>query len=95
MQILDDGRVIFSGTIASFNQSLPFGLTETLKAGDTIDFVVDTGNGGVYTDLSTGLAVTISTLGVGAAPAAMNNLGTIDITGTTTLAEESWSIPVW
>jgi len=61
VQILDNGTVIFNGTIASFNQSLSFNLTETLNAGDTIDFVSKTGAS--YNDLGTGLAATVTKYG--------------------------------
>jgi hypothetical protein len=58
VEILDDGTVVFSGTIASYNQSDPFNLTETLAAGDTISFDSDTGSS--WGNLSTGLDATVS-----------------------------------
>jgi MYXO-CTERM domain-containing protein len=58
--IFDNGNSIFSSTISSYGQSDGFSLNETLNAGDTIGFVVDTGYDGIYYNLSTGLAATIS-----------------------------------
>ncbi len=58
VKILLNGMAIFSDTISSNNQSDPFNLTETLSAGDVIDFVNYTGS--TYTDLNTGLSVTIA-----------------------------------
>jgi hypothetical protein len=61
VEILDNGRAIFTGTIALYGQSDLFSLTETLKAGDQIDFAVLTGSGGCsYCYLSTGLSATIT-----------------------------------
>ena len=48
VQVLDNGTAVFSGTISSFDQVAPFGLVETLNAGDTITFAVDTGPNGVF-----------------------------------------------
>ncbi len=58
VEILDNGISIFTDTISSVNQSDPFSLNETLNAGDTIGFDVDTGS--VYYNLSTGLSATIT-----------------------------------
>ena len=60
VEVLDNEAQAFSGTISSVGQVAAFDLVETLNADDTITFVVETGSGGVYTDLSTGLAATIS-----------------------------------
>ena len=91
VQIADNGTTIFASTISSFAQISPFGLVETLNAGDTIDFSVDTGNHGVYSDLSTGLAASVSsavaiangaTLNVGASTdtiAFATNAGTLTL----------------
>jgi hypothetical protein len=57
--IFDNATPIFTSTISSLNQSDPFNLTETLNAGDTIGFAVDTGS--VFFSLSTGLSATITT----------------------------------
>jgi len=58
VEVLDNGALIFSGTIASYGQSDPFSVTRLLHAGDTLDF--DNLTGSSYTNLSTGLAVTIT-----------------------------------
>lgn len=56
VEVLDDGSVVFSGTISSYGQSDPFALTETLAAGDTISFFVGTGSAGCsYCFLGTAL----------------------------------------
>jgi hypothetical protein len=56
--VLDNGTPIFTTTISTYNQSDPFNLNETLNAGDIVQFVVYTGS--TYTNLSTGLAATIT-----------------------------------
>jgi hypothetical protein len=58
--ILDNGTSIFTGTIASYNQNDPFGLTETLAAGDTIDF--ESLTPGAFSNLGTGLSATVATV---------------------------------
>lgn len=61
VQILDDGTVVWSGTISSFGQDDPFGLLESLNTGDTIAFDVLTGSSGcTYCNLSTGLDGTVT-----------------------------------
>ena len=61
VQILDDGTVIWNGTISSFGQDDPFGLLQSLNTGDTIAFDVLTGSAGcTYCNLSTGLDGTIT-----------------------------------
>jgi hypothetical protein len=63
VEILDNGTQIFKGTIASYGVSDTFSLTETLKAGGTIDFEVLTGSPSSscsYCFLSTGLAATLT-----------------------------------
>ena len=57
VQINKNGVEAFSGTIASYGQSLPYRLKVTLSAGDTIDFICQTG--ATLNDLSTGLAVKV------------------------------------
>jgi PEP-CTERM motif-containing protein len=59
VEILDNGSIIFSGTVASFGQIDGFNLTKSLNAGDTIAFESLTGS--TYTFLSTGLSATITT----------------------------------
>jgi uncharacterized protein (TIGR03437 family) len=59
VEIMHNGVAIFTNTISVFNQNDAFNLTETLSAGDFIDFV--NGTGSTYENLSTGLSVTIST----------------------------------
>ena len=58
VEILDNGVVIFSGTIGSYGQSDTFNLVESLNAGDVLDFEVLTGS--TYANLSTGLSATIT-----------------------------------
>jgi len=60
VEIMHNGVAIFTNTISVFNQNDVFNVTETLSAGDFIDFVNDTGST-TYEDLSTGLSVTITT----------------------------------
>jgi hypothetical protein len=59
--LLDSSTSLFSGNIASFEVPLNFLLSQTLSAGDTIDFVVGFGADGNYFGDSTGLAGTITT----------------------------------
>ena len=58
--ILVNGTDDYSATIAAYDQSQAFNLTVTLTAGSTVDFAVETG--ATYTNLSTGLAATISAM---------------------------------
>jgi hypothetical protein len=58
VSISENAVTIFSGTISSYGQSLPYKLKMTLSVGDTIDFICATG--ARLNDLSTGLAVKIS-----------------------------------
>jgi hypothetical protein len=61
VEILDNGTVIWSGTISSDGGKDSFSLLETLKAGGTLTFYVGTGSSGcTYCDLSTGLDGTIT-----------------------------------
>jgi hypothetical protein len=60
VEITHNGVAIFTNTISAYNQNDSFNLTETLSAGDVIDFVNETGST-TYEDLSTGLSVTIAT----------------------------------
>jgi uncharacterized protein (TIGR03437 family) len=57
VSVLVNGNAMFSGTLNSYKQSLPFTFTSTLKAGDLVDFV-STGLG--PTDYSAGLAATLT-----------------------------------
>jgi len=57
--ILLNGAQIVSGTIATYNQSFPFTLTQTLHVGDTVDFV-DIGPSTFLLGYMTGLAATIA-----------------------------------
>ena len=70
VSILDDGTVVFSGTIATYGATDSFNLSETLKAGDTISFDVGTGSGGScsYCFLGTGLDGTVTEASTTAAP---------------------------
>ena len=58
VEIIDNGVVIFAGTIAGYGQNDAFNLTRSLNAGDVLDF--ESLTGATYTYLSTGLAVTIA-----------------------------------
>lgn len=61
VEILDNGKQIFAGTMSQYGLSDAFSLSETLKAGGTIDFEVLTGSHGCsYCYLSTGLAATLT-----------------------------------
>jgi hypothetical protein len=63
VEILDNGTQIFKGMISTYGVSDAFSLTETLKAGGTIDFEVLTGSTSstcYYCFLSTGLAATLT-----------------------------------
>jgi hypothetical protein len=61
VEILDNGTVIWNGTISSFGGKDSFSLPETLNAGGTLTFYVGTGSSGcTYCDLSTGLDGTIT-----------------------------------
>jgi hypothetical protein len=61
VQILQDyqaGSPLFAATLNGFGQQQPFSFTQQLTAGETLDFTVNfTGD---YSNLSTGLAATIS-----------------------------------
>ncbi len=60
VEILVNGALVYSNTISTYQQSDAFNIQETLAAGDTVDFAVETGSGGVYWCLGTGLAVIVS-----------------------------------
>jgi hypothetical protein len=61
VEILDDGAIVFSGTLSSYGQNDTFDFAETLAAGGTISFYVGTGSTGcTYCDLGTGLYGTIT-----------------------------------
>jgi hypothetical protein len=56
--VLDNGIMVFSGDIRSYQAASYFTLNETLAAGGSIDFVVD--SGASANGLSTGLAATVT-----------------------------------
>jgi hypothetical protein len=61
VSILDNGLVVWSGTIASYGADDPFNFGETLKPGDIITFDVGTGSAGCsYCNLGTGLNGTVT-----------------------------------
>ena len=62
VEVLDNGTVVWSGTLSSYNQNDLFNLSETLAAGGTITFEVATGTSGscTYCNLGTALDATIS-----------------------------------
>jgi len=61
VSIMDNGTVVWNGTIASYGQDDTFSFIEALKAGDTITFDVGTGSTGcTYCFLGTGLEGTIT-----------------------------------
>lgn len=59
--IKHNGTTIFSGNMNGYGQTLPFALTRTVSAGDTLEFSVGYGANGTYNNDSTGLAVTLTT----------------------------------
>ncbi len=61
VEILDNGSILWKGTISSFGGKDSFNLSTTLGAGGTITFFVGTGSSGCfYCNLSTGLNGTIT-----------------------------------
>ena len=61
VEILDNGAVVWKGTISSYGAKDSFNFSETLNAGATLTFYVGTGSTGCsYCSLSTGLSGTIS-----------------------------------
>eukprot|EP01037_Dinobryon_pediforme_P001958 gene1958-1992_t len=76
VEIQVGGTSVFTNSIATANQSDAFSLTETLTAGETVRFINDTGPGGDYSHLSTGLLATITT------PVTQPSSATIDYTVT-------------
>jgi len=60
VQVTHNGTVIWTQTITRYNETFHFNLTETVAAGDTIDFVVADPNNELYS-LSTGLVARIIT----------------------------------
>ena len=61
VSVLDNGTVVWSGTIASYGQDDTFSLIEALNPGDSITFEVGTGSAGcTYCFLGTGLQGTIT-----------------------------------
>jgi hypothetical protein len=64
VQIFDGSTSIFNSTISTYGQNVAFNLSETLAAGQTITFEVETGSAGCsYCYLSTGLDGTITLSG--------------------------------
>jgi hypothetical protein len=61
VEVLDNGAVVFSGTMGAYGQSDSFTLSESVHRGDVLDFESLTGS--TYSYLSTGLAVTITPAG--------------------------------
>ncbi len=70
VSILDNGLVVWSGTIASYGTDDSFNFAETLKAGDTISFDMGTGSGGscFYCNLGTALSGTVTEASTTATP---------------------------
>jgi hypothetical protein len=70
VSILDNGLVVWSGTIASYGADDSFNFAETLKAGDTISFDMGTGSGGscFYCNLGTALSGTVTEASTTATP---------------------------
>ena len=64
--ILDSSTTLFSTTVDFHGQLSPFSFTRTLSAGDTLDFEVDTGNGGF--NIGTGFDATISSQSTSSVP---------------------------
>jgi len=77
VEILDDGTVVWSGTISSYGQDDSFNFAEALSAGDTIEFEVLTGSSGscTYCDLGTGLDGSISEVTATPEPGTLALLG--------------------
>jgi hypothetical protein len=79
-----DGTIFGPSSISSYLQSYAFNLNVTLAAGETVDFIAQTGtNGGcAYCNLSTGLQATISETPLPAAlPLFASGLGAIGVLG--------------
>jgi hypothetical protein len=77
-----DGVIFGPDSISTFLQSYVFNLTENLTAGETVDFIAQTGtNGGCsYCNLSTGFDATISETPLPAAlPLFASGLGVIGL----------------
>ncbi len=53
-----DGSVVASATLSHFQQTIPIDLTETLTAGDTVNFISYSGS--TYNNLGTGLSLTVT-----------------------------------
>jgi len=84
--VLVNGSQVYSGPIASFNQPDSFNLTETLNAGDTVDFVDYAGAN--YQFLNTGLAATVTL----AAPPSILPSGVVPVfSSATTIQPGSWA----
>ncbi|MGA3402999.1 MAG: choice-of-anchor D domain-containing protein, partial [Acetobacteraceae bacterium] len=55
-----DGSVVASATLSAYQQVIPLDLTETLTAGDTVDFISYSGPGDQPDNLGTGLSLTVT-----------------------------------
>jgi hypothetical protein len=62
LEVLDDGTILWSGTVSSWGATQSFNFLETLHTGDNITFLVGQGSSGscVYCNLSTGLQADIT-----------------------------------
>ncbi len=83
VEILDDGAVVFSGTIATYGQTNAFNLVESLHAGDVLDF--ENLTPGTFNNLSTGLAATITSNATAAPEPATLWFGGIGLIGLVTM----------
>jgi hypothetical protein len=77
--VVVNGSTVESGTIGSFGQSVAIGLTETLAAGAVVAF--DSNTGASFSNLSTGLALTVASNGSAVVPvgATIDNYATAAI----------------
>jgi hypothetical protein len=58
VSVLENSLLLFSSSVNSFGQIVPFDTTLTLNAGDTIAFAVTTGSGSQNTGLDVGISAT-------------------------------------
>jgi hypothetical protein len=56
--VLENNLLLFSSSVTSFNQIVPFDTSLTLNAGDTIEFAVTTGSGLQNTGLDVSISAT-------------------------------------
>jgi uncharacterized protein (TIGR03437 family) len=85
VEILVNGSSVMTSTLSAFNQKIPFSLTQTVKAGDTIDFV-NVGSGAQLGYL-TGVAATIVPVGP---PTLTNVISASAFGGFSGIAPGSW-----